>query len=126
MISGGAGGGGTPTANTNFTGGNITGAGLIPTLSGGAAGGGAGQSGIFWGAAGGIVSADLLMASAAFSGHGPFAMTGGSGGGTNGAAGTGGAGGDGAFGCGGAGGGGGVTGGAGGRGGSGLVLISAW
>jgi hypothetical protein len=104
VITGGAGGGSTPAADTDFAGGGITSNSLfVPALSGGAAGGGDGDAGKY-----------LLS---------PFYATGGCGGGTNGAAGVGGRGGDGAYGCGGGGGGGGVTGGAGGNGGDGLVFI---
>lgn len=108
-VTGGAGGGGTPAANTNYAGGDITKPSgaleWIPTVAGGAAAGGAGDCYQSWR---------------------PFVSTGGSGGGTNGASGTGGAGGCGGPGSGGGGGGGGVTGGAGGRGGDGLVIIWAW
>ncbi len=108
FVTGGAGGGGTPTANTDFAGGEISNGGKVPTLSGGIAAAGAGQSG--------------------FEFRPPFlfASTGGSGGGTAGAAGTAGSGGAGGVGSGGGGGGGGVTGGAGGRGGDGLVIITWW
>lgn len=102
-LSGGAGGGSTPAADTNFAGGAITGASGFPTIPGGLAAGGAGRSGI-------MIDA-------------PFSSCGGSGGGTNGATGVGGRGGDGNLGSGGGGGGGGVTGGAGGNGGNGYVLI---
>ena len=105
-ISAGAGGGGTPTGNTDFSGGAINGSGLIlPTVAGGASAAGAGQDGYF----------SLKPA---------FMSSGGSGGGTAGASGTAGAGGNGGPGSGGGGGGGGVTGGAGGRGGDGLIIIT--
>ena len=107
MLMGGAGGGGTNTTNVDFAGGNITGAGIVPTITGGIAAAGAGQAGLF------------------LSGKPIFAGTGGSGGGTAGAAGTGGRGGDGAFGCGGGGGGAGVTGGAGGKGGDAIIIVMA-
>ena len=108
LCSGGAGGGGTPTGNTDFAGGGITGGGPIPSLAGGLAAAGQGQAG--W---------ELLD---------PYllASTGGCGGGTAGASGTAGAGGYGGLGSGGGGGGGGVTGGAGGRGGDGYVIIVSW
>lgn len=104
---GGAGGGGTPTGNTNFAGGDQTQptADFFPLLSGGTAGGGNGADGLW-----------QLK---------PFQSRGGAGGGTNGAAGTGGSGGNGGVGSGGGGGGGGVTGGAGGKGGDGLCIITA-
>lgn len=106
VLTGGAGGASTPTANTNAIGGAITAAGLLEAdRAGGAVAGGAGQDGLF--------------------SLSPFWSTGGSGGGSNGAA-TGGAGGAGGYGSGGGGGGGGVTGGAGGRGGDGLVIIVCW
>lgn len=118
LTCGGAGGGSTPAANTNFAGGNITGPAspaLYPaTISGGAAGGGAGGDGICYPQSQHEFNRQF------------FYLTGGAGGGTNGAAGTGGKGGNGAYGCGGGGGGGGVTGGTGGDGGGGLVLIAAF
>ena len=105
IISSGAGGGGTPTGNTDYAGGDITGGGLIlPTVPGGLAAAGAGNPGVItW--------------------RPQFMSSGGSGGGTAGASGTAGRGGDGGPGSGG-GGGGGVTGGAGGRGGDGMVIIA--
>jgi hypothetical protein len=102
-LIGGAGGGGTTSAD--FAGGGYFGAGWQPTLAGGLAGSNRGNDG-------------LLFPS-------PLASLGGTGGGSS-NAGVGGAGGDGAMGSGGGGGGAGVTGGAGGRGGPGLVLISCW
>lgn len=98
-LSGGAGGGGYSSG----VGGNITGAGLIPTISGGAAAQ-PGDSGVwFWKG---------------------FKGCGGAGGG--GSASAGGKGGDGSFGCGGGGGGGGTTSGNGGNGGQGLVVVHYW
>lgn len=115
-ISGGSGGGGTPTTNTDFAGGNITGTTIVteeplmPTLVGGLAAAGRGNNGnLFW-----------------YDGVRGFRATGGTGGGTAGASGTGGRGGDGAYCCGGGGGGGGVTGGTGGAGGPGLIFVWAW
>lgn len=99
-ICGGAGGGGTTSAD--FAGGNITGSGLIPTISGGAAGSNDGRGG-YW---------DPVS----------FISTGGSGGGSS-NAGVGGNGGSGGPGSGGGGGGGGTTGGTGGRGGNGYIII---
>lgn len=99
-LNGGAGGGTTPAANTEFAGGAQTGASIFPTI----AGGGTNTSG-----AGG----SLMQ---------PFMSYGGAGGGTGGA-GTAGNGGNGAIGSGGGGGGGGITGGSGGRGGDGLIII---
>lgn len=110
-ITGGAGGGGTPVANTDFLGGAVSGiaGSLMPhSTFGGTAGGGAGAHGMF------------------LTGNPIWTTTGGGGGGTNGAAGVGGRGGDAAYGSGGGGGGGGVTGGAGGNGGNGLVIITCW
>lgn len=106
IISGGAGGGGTTSGD--FAGGNITGAGWIPTISGGAAGSHDGNAGA------------ILMPGAY-----PLALTGGSGGGASNTL-PGGNGGIGAFGCGGGGGGAGTTGGAGGRGGDGLIIMISW
>ena len=101
-ISQGASGGGTTSAD--FAGGNVTGAGLMPTNPGGAAGSNNGNPG--------YSRQEFLIGQ------------GGSGGGSS-NAGVGGAGGDGAPGCGGGGGGGGTTGGAGGAGGKGFILITA-
>lgn len=110
ICGGGAGGAGIDAANTAFNGGDITGAGLIPTIAGGV-------SDTVTGGAGGSFSIPK-----------PFLGTGGSGGGNGSGGGTpvGGKGGNGAIGCGGGGGGSGVTGGQGGRGGDGLVIIYAW
>lgn len=118
LFGGGSGGGSTPAANTNFGGGAIPGItsnfgfslDVLPPITGGAAGGGAGMDGY------------VKFNKAGF----PYLFTPGSGGGTNGAAGTGGRGGAGGWGCGGGGGGGGVTGGAGGPGGPGFVAIIAF
>lgn len=99
-IGGGAGGGGTTSAD--FAGGNITGAGIVPTISGGAAGSSNGNPG-YW-------REDLLIS------------TGGSGGGSS-NTGVGGNGGNGGPGSGGGGGGAGTAGGTGGRGGNGFVFI---
>lgn len=115
-ISGGAGGGGTPVANTDFAGGAVTGTTIVteeplmPTIVGGLAAAGRGNNGMFF-------DYDNVRG---------FRATGGSGGGTAGAAGTGGRGGDAAYGCGGGGGGAGVTGGVGGAGGPGLIYLWAW
>lgn len=107
LVCGGAGGGTMPVSGVvDFAGGNITGLGRMPTIAGGVAGGGAGQTG--W-----------LQKT-------PFMASGGSGGGTNGVTGVGGAGGEGRIGCGGGGGGAGVTGGRGGRGGNGYAIIITW
>jgi hypothetical protein len=109
--SGGAGGGTTPAANTEFAGGAQTGVGVFPTLAGGLGGGNPGRGGMRENGVG------LL----------PWLTYGGAGGGTGGAAATlGGDGGNGGVGSGGGGGGGGVTGGRGGDGGDGLVLIVSW
>jgi hypothetical protein len=105
-ISSGAGGAGINTVvQSSFVGGNITGAGFVPTNLGGTAITISGNTGIH-----------LLT---------PFASVGGSGGAAFDSA-VGGRGGDGNIGCGGGGGGGGTTGGAGGRGGNGLVIINYW
>jgi hypothetical protein len=102
-FSGGAGGGGTTSAD--FAGGNITGAGLFPTVNGGAAGSNNGGDGVtIWK---------------------PWMFSGGAGGGAS-NTGNGGNGGNGGPGCGGGGGGGGVVGGTGGNGGSGFALIVSW
>lgn len=105
FLNGGAGGGTTPAANTDFAGGTQTGAGIFPTIAGGVSGGATHASG------------GMLLRS-------PFMSYGGAGGGTSQT--TAGNGGAGAIGSGGGGGGGGVTGGSGGRGGDGLVIIQSW
>ena len=105
---------GLTTANAQAVGGNITGAGFIPTISGGAVGGFNGTAGF-----------NQFNPSSILSSSSPLFFTGGAGGGSN-ARGTGGDGGNGAFGCGGGGGGAGLTGGRGGRGGDGLVIITCW
>ena len=103
----GAGGGGTPIANTDFAGGGIGSGGIITlAIAGGASAAGAGPEGyVVWQ---------------------PLTSIGGAGGGTAGAAGTAGRGGHAAVGSGGGGGGGGVTGGAGGNGGDGLIVVTWW
>ena len=98
ICCGGAGGGGYNRRGS--AGGARTGAGLVPTVAGGAAGADNGDPG--------------------YSRMTPWLFTGGSGGGAD-DNGTGGIGGNGAYGSGGAGGGAGTTGGAGGRGGDGLL-----
>jgi hypothetical protein len=102
-ISGGAGGGGAGSSSNN--GGQQTGFGDVPTISGGTVTVPNGENGFF-----------RLK---------PFYSTG-AGGGYGNNTGTGGNGGDGAYVCGGGGGGAGTTGGSGGRGGDGLVIISCW
>ena len=105
FLCGGAGGGTTPAANTDFAGGTQTGAGIFPTIAGGVSGGATHASGGY------IIQR-------------PFISYGGAGGGTSQT--TAGNGGNGATGSGGGGGGGGVTGGRGGKGGDGLVIIQCW
>jgi len=128
-VTGGAGGGGVTAGGSGFGGGNITGAGWIPTISGGALGSGGsvsnpGSSGIALSmpTSGGRVSTKY-----------PSIFLGGAGGGPSFPSVSGtiaGAGGNGSYGCGGGGGGGcngsGVSGigGPGGRGGDGLVVIT--
>ena len=112
--TGGAGGGGITTLNVGSAGGNITGLGFIPTISGGDNTGVAGGNGF-----------NQFLPSSILSTESPLFFTGGAGGGSN-PNGTGGNGGNGGFGCGGGGGGGGLTGGSGGRGGDGLVIITCW
>jgi hypothetical protein len=103
IVSGGAGGGGKTNAS-GFAGGNITGAGPMPTITGGAA------------TASGLRGLNFTI---------PFMFSGGSGGGGTTGAGAGTTGGDGGIGSGGGGGGGAGSGTAqtGGRGGPGLVAI---
>jgi hypothetical protein len=102
FISGGAGGGGTTSAD--FAGGNISGGVLVPTLSGGLAGSNNGKKGY-----------DQLNKC--------FYFSGGSGGGSS-NSGIGGNGGAGGPGCGGGGGGAGTAGGTGGLGGPGFTLVT--
>lgn len=102
FVAGGAGGAGTNTAD--FAGGAVAGAGLCPTIPGGAAGSNPGSAGY-----------ELWV---------PPTFCGGSGGGSA-SAGPGGAGGAGGRGSGGGGGGAGTVSGVGGRGGDGFVLITA-
>lgn len=115
LTSGGAGGGGVGSSDTTANaGGNITGAGLFPTVTGGV--GHAADATI-----NGMCGSSLLQ---------PYCSTGGSGGGCNGDAtvqsGLAGAGGDAGYGSGGGGGGGGITGASGGKGGNGIVIITSW
>ena len=114
QMCGGAGGGSTPAANTEFAGGQQIGAGLYTTISGGIVSGNPGHG------SGGYAILDTTDRAAL--GYG------GAGGSTGGAAATtAGNGGNGSFpGGGGGGGGGGVTGGGGGPGGDGLVVIVSW
>ena len=114
-FTGGAGGGGASAANASFAGGNITGSGIIPLITGGTA------SGVTI-ANHGYVS--YIPSSNTSTSRPPF-CTGAGGGGSNPFA-TGGVGGNGAYGSGGGGGGAGVTGGAGGNGGDGIIIITAW
>ena len=100
-LSGGTGGAGVGTANTDFAAGGIIGSGLMPSIPGGATAARGNDGVALWE-------------------H--FLFSGGTGGGSSGT-GTGGNGGNGGPGCGGGGGGGGVTGGTGGNGGNGLVII---
>jgi hypothetical protein len=116
LTTGGTGGGGTPTANTDFAGGAITAAGPFPALAGGVAAAGAGNNGFGLNYRLDQIRNRLL----------PFFTTGGTGGGTAGAAGTAGAGAPGGWGSGGGGGGAGVTGGAGGKGGDGFIMVAWW
>jgi len=106
FISGGAGGGGINTGNTQVAGANITQSAnpYFQTITGGAISGGTGNSGVEF-------TDNILISS------------GGAGGGSN-SNGVGGAGGNGGFGSGGGGGASGITGGRGGRGGDGLIIIT--
>ena len=115
MVLPGAGGGGSSATPVNGAGGNITGAGIIPTLSGGVAGGANKGADGYMSMSPSINSTSSKMF---------FMLTGGAGGGANGA-GIGGDGGLGMYGCGG-GGGAGATGGSGGAGGPGIVMITTW
>lgn len=123
-LSGGAGGGGVGTSNTDNAGGNLTGTGIFPTLSGGVASSGPGADGYIYQLNQSLLAIRELAPYAAAFG---LMQYGGSGGGTAGASGTAGAGGrGGGYGTGGGGGGGGVAGGAGGKGGDGLIVIVCW
>lgn len=113
IVTGGAGGGG-PSNTTNFAGGQISGAGIFPTLLGGVGGATTVASNGYYN-----------IPSSSISNSRPMFFMGGSGGGSN-RTGTGGVGGNGTYGCGGGGGGGGTTGGRGGDGGDGLVIITCW
>jgi hypothetical protein len=123
IVTGGAGGGANNLSSVGTNGGNITGAGLVPTISGSSttagfvADGGSGYS---------------SLPSINSSNRTPMLFTGGAGGGANSSSvtGAGGNGGNGAFGCGGGGGGASnfstTAHGAGGNGGNGLVIITSW
>jgi len=104
LVGGGAGGGG----GSNFAGGDMTGVGIVPTVSGGTGSGVSGKPGSFF--------------------RQPFVSWGGSGGGSGLTTAVGSPGGDGGVGSGGGGGGaGGVAGGgAGGCGGPGMIMVSWW
>jgi hypothetical protein len=106
FVCGGAGGAGSTSAD--FAGGNITGAGVVTTISGGSAGANIGRNGL----------SDFAR----------FVFTGGSGAGSSNSVNPGARGGDaGGYGCGGGGGGAGVTvSGGGGNGSPGLVVITVW
>jgi hypothetical protein len=110
FVCGGAGGGGTTSAD--FAGGGFTATGWMPSLAGGAAGSNRGQDGYEL-TPGGVFSPVAL-------GFAP-----GTGGGSS-NAGVGGAGGNAGPGCGGGGGGAGATGGKGGDGGHGMIIIASW
>jgi hypothetical protein len=118
LTSGGAGGGGGLSTASISKGGNITGVGNIPTISGGTTLGEDGNHG--------YTNLPLFLSGNKL----PLFFTGGAGGGSSNITITG-TGGNGSFGCGGGGGGGGtggnpVTHGVGGRGGDGLVIITCW
>jgi hypothetical protein len=122
--SGGAGGGGVTAAGTGSAGANITGAGFVPTTTGGAAQTGAGVNGD-----NGNVGFNPMLPNFNSFNRNTFFNTGGAGGGTSILA-NGGTGGNGSYGSGGGGGGasfaGTVNGGAGGKGGDGIVIINSW
>ena len=123
IVTGGAGGGGLSVSSNGANGGNITGAGIIPTISGSPT-----IAGFVADAGSGYSSLPSINSSIKI----PMFFTGGGGGGANSSSSTGkgGDGGYGAFGCGGGGGGssnaGNTTHGAGGNGGHGLVMITSW
>jgi len=109
LVSGGGGGASTTAAGTSANGGNITGIGYLPTITGGS-----GDASLATNGGNGIFSLS------------PFYSMGGAGGGSS-YNGTGGNGGNaGVVGSGGGGGGAGVTAGSGGDGGGGLVIIYCW
>ena len=115
-VTGGATGGGSTAGNSTTNGGNITGVGLIPTITGGVIGSSVlnGQDGY-----------SMLLPSSNVSQRLPLFFTGGSGGASGGAS-NGNNGGMGAIGCGGGGGGAGAAGGLAGLGGDGIAIITAW
>jgi len=113
LTSAGASGGGVATS-TPSAGGNITGIGFIPTISGGVVSGGTGGHGY----ASTIPSNNMTSRL-------PMIFTGGAGGGASNAT-AGANGGNGSYGSGGGGGGGGTTGGNGGNGGNGVIIITSW
>ena len=123
MVSGGAGGGANNLSSTGTNGGSITGAGLIPTITGSTT-----IAGFVADAGSGYSSLPSINSSF----RGPMFFTGGAGGGANSSSvtGAGGNGGYGAFGCGGGGGGASnfssTAHGAGGNGGNGFVMITSW
>ena len=116
ITTGGAGGGGNNSAGVDNVGGNITGIGIVPTITGGVTGvtsspGADGYSSLLP-----FISSSVSV---------PMFFTGGAGGSSK-ATGTAGNGGNGGFGSGGGGGGSGNPSGAGGNGGNGLVIITCW
>ena len=117
ITTGGAGGGGNTAASVNNAGGNITGIGIVPTITGGVTG--------VTTSAPGTDGYNSLLPFISSSVSVPMFFTGGAGGSSkhNGTAGDGGKGG---FGSGGGGGGSGNPSGAGGRGGDGLVIITCF
>ena len=121
ILSPGAGGGGCNSSGVPFAGGAINAYGIVPSISEGVAGPGAGSS---------VAGGDGQDGISWLNNPGyPIFFTGGSGGGASGL-GRGGKGGNGAYGCGGGGGGGGHTtgggNGGGGNGGDGLVIITCY
>ena len=113
-VGGGAGGGGCGNG-TNFTGGQVGGTGILPTLLGAVAGGTTTASNGYFA---------MLPSSNVSSNRAMFFMGGSGGAGVTNGIGT--VGGNGSYGCGGGGGGAGLTGGTGGNGGDGIVIITAW
>jgi len=114
VTTGGAGGGANNASSVDAVGGNISGIGIVPTITGGMTGGTAGDVGY-----------NSVLPFVNLSNRVPMFFTGGAGGGSR-VNGVGGAGGNGGFGSGGGGGGSGITGGAGGKGGDGLVIITCF
>jgi len=116
VTTGGAGGGGNNSAGVDFVGGNITGIGIVPNITGGVTGATSSPGTDGYSSLLPFISSSVSV---------PMFFTGGAGGSSK-ATGTAGNGGNGGYGSGGGGGGSGNPSGDGGRGGNGLVVITCW